>query len=903
MGSDSPERSLRQLGFVVGSWQEDRRTDIELLSRFVQTRDEQAFSTLVGRYGQLVWGVCLRVLGNRADAEDAFQATFLRLASAAERIVKGEALASWLFSAARGCAIDLRRMITRQRRIEERLATVVERAGGVAPPTDLRLLLDDELGQLPARDRLVLILCCLEGRTYADVALELRCSVAAVHRRLVRAQTGLRRRLRRINPTVASAFALGTLTLTPLSACAAPPALLARTVEAGLPVAKTGLLSDSRAGLLAGESTASTMQLSALASAVAVAVLVCGLVMGGIARFAPDDSQQPTPLPSASVVSPNQQSPEGSHDAVSGIVRGPSGEPVAGATLAALARRPFGPGERGLRDEVLAVTTTDEQGRFTLAVPDDFTTWFADRLVTVHASAPNMSPTTLPVRVPSWPKGTLDLRLSAASPLKGRLRDPSGQPAGGVRVEVVRVGDVVAEPVLGGSVPQLPPDWPAPVMTATDGTFAIPTLGGCSNVWVRINDPRFALDTFRVDHPDRSGGVDFQLAEFRTLAVEVRAADTGIALAGARLTLITDRIRSHPHFCTTEHGILGPRIIPSDIDAITDECGAMQVRVARGDHVEVLVHPPADAGPYVGVRTQVEVENTGGTQSLVVRLPRGRWVGGVVTDGPSGKPLAGVAVHWGRETATKPEWRDDVLLGRDAITRTDSEGSFRLAVLPGTVSLRAFGSTLDYASVPARVPGTTNTTLFAHHVISLKIAESGDIPPVRVALTPEKAIAGRVDHPVQNTNTTLLLCSARVSPVRPYASIALPVREGSFTVPGCRSGYTTRAYFLDPVARLGAVIDVSPDTPAPVAKLAPCGSIRLRVVDQQGEPQAGVEVSVSLLVERDRRSSEEPVADAQSVEWFDAVNYLTRPKTNAAGEVELPTLIPSARYVISVGSG
>ena len=38
----------------------------------------------------------------------------------------------------------------------------------------------------------------LEGRTYADVALELRCSVAAVHRRLVRAQTHLRRRLAQI---------------------------------------------------------------------------------------------------------------------------------------------------------------------------------------------------------------------------------------------------------------------------------------------------------------------------------------------------------------------------------------------------------------------------------------------------------------------------------------------------------------------------------------------------------------------------------------------------------------------------------------------------------------------------------------------------------------------------------
>jgi hypothetical protein len=78
MGSDARLAVLRRLRFVVGSWKEDGRTDVELLARFVQTRDEQAFATLVGRYAELVWGVCLRVLRNAADAEDALQATFLR---------------------------------------------------------------------------------------------------------------------------------------------------------------------------------------------------------------------------------------------------------------------------------------------------------------------------------------------------------------------------------------------------------------------------------------------------------------------------------------------------------------------------------------------------------------------------------------------------------------------------------------------------------------------------------------------------------------------------------------------------------------------------------------------------------------------------------------------------------
>jgi hypothetical protein len=192
----------------------------------------------------------------------------------------------------------------------------------------------------------------------------------------------------------------------------------------------------------------------------------------------------------------------------------------------------------------------------------------------------------------------VELRLAAAVALRGALHDADGRPAAGVPVEVVRVGDAVAEPIVGQSPRSLPPGWPPPATTAADGTFALPALGGSGNVWVRVNDPRFALDTFRVDAA--AGAV--RLAPARPLAVEVRAADTGAPLAGARVTVITDRVAAHPHYCATGHGVFGPHTVPADLDAVTDASGRVRVNLAPGDRAEVLVHPPAGL-PYVGVRS------------------------------------------------------------------------------------------------------------------------------------------------------------------------------------------------------------------------------------------------------------------------------------------------------------
>src|SRR5437588_4116588 len=76
------------------------QSDFELLGRFVQRRDREAFEQLVHRHAAAVWTVCRRLLDSEPDCEDAFQATFLALARQAARLDRRAPLGCWLHTIA-----------------------------------------------------------------------------------------------------------------------------------------------------------------------------------------------------------------------------------------------------------------------------------------------------------------------------------------------------------------------------------------------------------------------------------------------------------------------------------------------------------------------------------------------------------------------------------------------------------------------------------------------------------------------------------------------------------------------------------------------------------------------------------------------------------------------------------
>src|SRR5262249_31526088 len=95
--------------------------DGALLECFISQRDEAAFEALVRRSGPMVLGVCRPPLHNEADAEDAFQATFLVLVRRAASIRPRGMVGNWLYGVARNVARKAKAMRSK-RRAKEREA-------------------------------------------------------------------------------------------------------------------------------------------------------------------------------------------------------------------------------------------------------------------------------------------------------------------------------------------------------------------------------------------------------------------------------------------------------------------------------------------------------------------------------------------------------------------------------------------------------------------------------------------------------------------------------------------------------------------------------------------------------------------------------------------------------------
>jgi RNA polymerase sigma factor (sigma-70 family) len=208
--------------------------DAALLEHFLSRQEEAAFEQLMQRHGPMVLGVCRRILHDPHDAEDAFQATFLVLVRKANCITKRDLLAQWLYGVACRTAWHARTARS-ERQAREREAPIMPATDSTAEVDwrSLRPVLDEEIGRLPPKYRAPLVLCYLEGKTYAEAARQLGCPKGTVATRLARARDRLQTRLIRRGLAL-SAEALTTVLSEGVGSADMPVGLVRTTIRAAL---------------------------------------------------------------------------------------------------------------------------------------------------------------------------------------------------------------------------------------------------------------------------------------------------------------------------------------------------------------------------------------------------------------------------------------------------------------------------------------------------------------------------------------------------------------------------------------------------------------------------------------------------------------------------------------------
>ena len=163
--------------------------------------DAQAFAELVTRYTAPIFNLAFRLTGDRAEAENATQETFLRVYFALPRSRTDLAFKPWLFQ----IAVNLCRDLARKKRpmAFAEMASDEEEAIEDESPLPLDQVEEHELeralaravADLPEMYRAVVTLRYTEELAYEDIAAVLKLPVNTVRTHLFRAKSMLRKAL------------------------------------------------------------------------------------------------------------------------------------------------------------------------------------------------------------------------------------------------------------------------------------------------------------------------------------------------------------------------------------------------------------------------------------------------------------------------------------------------------------------------------------------------------------------------------------------------------------------------------------------------------------------------------------------------------------------------------------
>lgn len=167
------------------------RSSDERLSRRATRGDEQALGVIFERYQRELYRFCLGLLGEPQDAQDALQNTMVKALRALPGEEREIALRPWLYRVAHNEAINLRRT---QRETQTLDGHLLDANSSVAERAEHRERLEwlfRDLGDLPERQRAVLVMRELSGLDFAEIGAALGTSGGVVRQTLYEARRNL----------------------------------------------------------------------------------------------------------------------------------------------------------------------------------------------------------------------------------------------------------------------------------------------------------------------------------------------------------------------------------------------------------------------------------------------------------------------------------------------------------------------------------------------------------------------------------------------------------------------------------------------------------------------------------------------------------------------------------------
>ncbi|HEY3853605.1 MAG TPA: sigma-70 family RNA polymerase sigma factor [Verrucomicrobiae bacterium] len=203
-------------------------TDGNLLARYTERHDEDAFTEIVRRHLDLVHSAALRQVGSSHLAEEIAQSVFIKLANQASRLTPDTILTAWLYQVTRREAIDVIRREAR-RQLREQIATEMNATNAASPEwTHIAPLLDEAMDTLDATDRAAVLLRYFENKSLREVGAMLGTTDDAAQKRVSRAVERLRDFFANRSITVGVTVLAGVISA---NAVQAAPIGLAQTIS------------------------------------------------------------------------------------------------------------------------------------------------------------------------------------------------------------------------------------------------------------------------------------------------------------------------------------------------------------------------------------------------------------------------------------------------------------------------------------------------------------------------------------------------------------------------------------------------------------------------------------------------------------------------------------------------